>query len=220
MNKNLYPLMMVALGVLHAHGGLLIPGASLTNYSGNAYGIYADNGLDDSDPGWAGAAIDLDVTPINSLQGILDPGFFSSLTPGHMWYEVEKNQTLDSSFILNSIDAFHIGHSAYTHLVEESITMNSDDSFYLGFWIDHGVSSGPDAGDVFGWAELMYDGDTLHLLDSAAENDGVGIYAGQYQQVPEPSSVLLLTIGAGGILFYRRSKQRQQEQRTNRRSFQ
>lgn len=37
--------------------------------------------------------------------------------------------------------------------------------------------------------------------------------------IPEPSSVLLLTFGAGGILFYRRAKRRQREQHINRRTF-
>lgn len=35
--------------------------------------------------------------------------------------------------------------------------------------------------------------------------------------IPEPSSALLLAIGSGGILFYRRAKRRQQEQKVNRR---
>ena len=38
--------------------------------------------------------------------------------------------------------------------------------------------------------------------------------------IPEPSSVLLLTLGSGGIIFYRRSKQREKEgQRPSRRDF-
>ncbi len=36
--------------------------------------------------------------------------------------------------------------------------------------------------------------------------------------IPEPSSALLLMTGAGGIIFYRRAKQRQQEQHVNRRT--
>lgn len=38
--------------------------------------------------------------------------------------------------------------------------------------------------------------------------------------IPEPSSVLLLTMGAGGLLFYRRAKQRKKEQHMSRRNFQ
>lgn len=37
--------------------------------------------------------------------------------------------------------------------------------------------------------------------------------------VPEPSSILLLSFGAGGLLFYRRAKWRQQEQQVNRRAY-
>lgn len=38
--------------------------------------------------------------------------------------------------------------------------------------------------------------------------------------IPEPSSVLLLTIGSGGLLFYRRAKRRRQDNHITRRKFQ
>ena len=66
--------------------------------------------------------------------------------------------------------------------------------------------SDPGLNYVFGWASFTYDGATLSLVDSAGEDAGVGIIAGQHQVVPEPSTVLLFGIGVLGVWMLRRSK--------------
>ena len=213
MNAHRYIFLLVtSLLTQVAYGELIIPGASLFDWGGNDYSIFGG-----SSTGLLGSTLDVKVD--STGLPILLNSESSTLTPGNIWYEVAYGTAIDANYVLDSTTAFHNGyHDAFEHLTIEPITITSSALFYVGFWISDGYS--PKEGDVFGWAKLSYNGTVLQLLDSAAENDGVGIYAGQYQQVPEPSSVLLLTMGAGGILFYRRSKQRQQEHRTNRRSFQ
>ena len=190
---------------------LFTPGSYLSG-SANDYTIWGwtepnENGL--------GAAIWVETDPNNFLL-TMNSDIGGTVGIGHSWYAVAESTAIDADFASNTTPFYSIYDSGN---FSQSIDMSSQ-PFMLAFWLDANGTDVPDTNDTFGWAKFTYDGSTLNLIDSAAENDGVGIYAGQYQQVPEPSSVLLLTMGAGGILFYRRAKRHQQEQRTNRRSFQ
>ena len=82
-----------------------------------------------------------------------------------------------------------------------SLDIPLDTSIYLGFQL--GGNYDP---IQFGWVELFYDGDTVQALNSATDRDGIGIYVGKYETaaIPEPSTLLLLLIGAP---FLRRRKQ-------------
>ena len=81
--------------------------------------------------------------------------------------------------------------------------------FALWADVDGTIKNQSDSGDDYGWAALTYTGTELTIAGSATATGG-GIVVGTYTQIPEPSSILLLTIGSGGILFYRRAKHRQQ----------
>ena len=90
---------------------------------------------------------------------------------------------------------------------------------YYAYWgAPISVSGIPEPDDKYGWVSLTHTGSELVISDSATATSG-GIIVGTYTQIPEPSSVLLLTMGSGGILFYRRAKYRQTEQHISRRSF-
>ena len=96
-------------------------------------------------------------------------------------------------------------------------TFSLNETKYFAYWTDTDWSP-PDDQDYYGWVGLTYTGTELVISDSATAVGG-GIIVGTYTQIPEPSSVLLLSMGAGGILFYRRAKRRQQEPLINRRCF-
>jgi hypothetical protein len=185
-----------------------IPGAWLTDFGDNTYNLHSNNGLEYGDPDYFGASILPEVSPDGPMSAVLTGGGYT-LTPGHMWYEVSLDDVIDPSFVLTSPTAFMEACSPqYEHVVEVPIQMEVSEPFYVGFWIDDWDLTGvPKPGDVFGWAQLVYDGTTLHLLDSAAENAAPGIVAGRYQSVPEPSVLILLVLGAGGITVLRRWRQ-------------
>ena len=74
-------------------------------------------------------------------------------------------------------------------------------SVYLGFHLkadDPIFRINEDDKAEFGWVELFYDGTTIQTLNSATDRDGIGIYVGKFETaaIPEPSTLLLLLIGA------------------------
>jgi hypothetical protein len=146
-----------------------------------------------------GAAFGVTVDTSNPLLPVLHPAEGTgTIGIGHVWYEATEGQTIDSDFALSTAPFFSI------YGVEDGeIQMMPDVSFYLAFRLG---GSEPGPGDVYGWAELVWDGSELQILDSAAENDGVGIIAGQYQQVPEPATLLLFGLGGLGAWLLRRNR--------------
>ena len=198
------------MSTLPVPADLIVPGASLMS-SGPPIGDYvlsADNGLDPEDSSWFGAFVGLNLAVDGPTSATLSSGS-GILTPGHMWYEVYADQSVDPALVLGSTTAFYVGFQPdYGHVVEDPLQIDVDVPFYLGFWIANGLDPTPDAGDVFGWAELVYDGTSLQLLDSAVENAWPGIVAGSYEPIiPEPSVFALMALGAAGVALCRRRKQ-------------
>lgn len=70
--------------------------------------------------------------------------------------------------------------------------------------------------------EVEIDAEIILIETVSNSADWTGPISGGYLYVtviPEPSSVLHMILGTGGILFYRRAKHRQQEQYINHRSY-
>jgi len=80
------------------------------------------------------------------------------------------------------------------------INMTVDQPFYLAFALYGDIHPVP----IYGWAELVYDGTTLSLVDSAAETTGVGIYTGTYNEIPEPYTAGLALTGFAVMAIRRR----------------
>ena len=101
-----------------------------------------------------------------------------------------------------------------------SQTFSVNETKLYTFWEDLPGSdlNTPDQDDYYGWFSLTHTGSELLISDSATATSG-GIIVGTYTQIPEPSSALLLTMGSGGILFYRRAKRCKREGNLSRRSF-
>jgi hypothetical protein len=204
-----YTLVITCCLFLKAYGGLIVDSAAVFKESSNpeVYILSVSNGENDADPTFAGGASWMNVNYMPYISG--SPGgvgYFSATSALAAWrtafYFVQLNDTINAALV-TSADAFcdnGVDSSEWLDFSAFSASPNDLINFYMGYWIDDGLNG------VYGWAELVYDGTTLTLVDSAAENDGVGIIAGQYQQVPEPATLLLFGLGGLGAWLLRRNK--------------
>ncbi len=130
----------------------------------------------------------LTLTAVNGLAGI-----------GSHFVEMNYGNLVNHASILAITNPLASGSFGSTS-IWGSVDLPVNTSVYLGFQLD--ASHGPE----FGWVELFYDGSTVQALNSATDRDGIGIYVGKFETaaIPEPSTLLLLLIGAP---FLRRRKQ-------------
>lgn len=161
-------------------------------------------------------AIGSDISPGGGagvwLEVVCGPGLEATLYArdmtvgiGHSWFTTQYGAALDASALVN---AEYLGRNDTYKL--GSIEMPYDEVFYLGFQLD--APPNPAFPDVpvfiYGWAALLWDGTELTLVDSAAEMSGVGLYAGTYNAIPEPSAAGLLLVGVAALVVRRRHTRR------------
>jgi hypothetical protein len=78
-------------------------------------------------------------------------------------------------------------------------------TFMLGYWVNQDVGTpGPTIDDYYCWAELQWTGSDLVLLNSAGVSGAGGIYAGTWDVIPEPATVVLLLLG--GLCIFVKKK--------------
>lgn len=157
-------------------------------------------------------AIASNISPIGDvsilLEVVCDSGLEATLYGrsmtvgiGHSWFTTQYGIALDASALVN---AEYLGRNDTYAL--GSIEMPYNQVFYLGFQLDGG---GADyTAYIYGWAALLWNGTDLTLVGSAAETTGVGIYAGTYTPIPEPSAAGLLLAGLAVLAMRRRHTQR------------
>ena len=88
-----------------------------------------------------------------------------------------------------------------------SLSIPVDESIYLGYWDDRSPwEQTPSDNDLYGWIELYNTGSGLAILDGATAAGG-GIIVGTYSQIPEPSTLTLLCLGAGTMILRRKRNQ-------------
>ena len=104
---------------------------------------------------------------------------------GQIWYLAGYGDAIDAA-AANAADPLA---DSYNGIIGQ-IDLTINDPFYLSYWLGDSGAPGS-AGSVYGWAQLIYDGTTLSLLDSAAETTGVGLYTGTYIPIPEPGTLAL-----------------------------
>ncbi len=129
------------------------------------------------------------------------------------------NAFLFDSFVDEGVRAFFVSASdsislqpivagSYEELTTTTYTFNNGISFYVGLYTgnDYAVN-GVYPNPLFGWAQLVNLNGEIHLLDSALEYGGAGIYAGTQTiiPVPEPGMLALFSVG-GAVLFFSRFK--------------
>ena len=123
----------------------------------------------------------------------------------HMWFATQYGAAVDESAMAG---ADFLARSDTMEFGSIGVPLNQ--IFYLGFRLDGPPSPDyphPPSYYIYGWAALLWNGTTLALVDSAAETTGVGIYAGTYDAIPEPTTVGLLLAGLA-ILAVRRRRMR------------
>jgi len=122
-----------------------------------------------------------------------------TLAVGHFWYETALAAPV------NAASAASATPFASNFVINwQPINLTVGQIFYLGFFLDMDNSTTPNSADIYGWAGLLWDGTDLTLVGSAAETTGVGIYAGTYTPIPEPSAAGLLLAGAAVLGLRRR----------------
>jgi hypothetical protein len=85
-----------------------------------------------------------------------------------------------------------------------TLTLGFGQSAYIGYWDNrHGPGLTATNDDLFGWARVRNQSGSLTVIDSATAIGG-GIVIGTLQQVPEPSSIMIVLLTAGVTLFRRR----------------
>ena len=101
---------------------------------------------------------------------------------GHRWYESWQGCWFDAQYAASAVPFA----SNYGDYFEGSMQIMPFQPFYLAYKLSE------EKGSEFGWAKLMYDMDDLSLLDSAQEDQGVGIIVGTTTALPEPSTIGML----------------------------
>ena len=114
---------------------------------------------------------------------------------GHIWFQTEAGTPINDHAVTSSEPFLN----AFT-AEEGSIALTLNKVFYLGFYLESSTA-------IYGWASLVWDGTELRLTDSAYETTGVGIYAGTYEAIPEPTTVCLLAVGCASLLLRRLARQ-------------
>ncbi len=119
----------------------------------------------------------------------------------HLWFATEYGVAVDSSAMA---DADYLANLETEEYGPIDVPLNQ--VFFLGFRLDG--SDPPVSYYIYGWAALLWDGTQLTLVDSAAETTGVGIYAGTYDAIPEPTTAGLLLAGLAVLAVRRRRMRR------------
>ena len=194
MNKLLlffhFTLVVLALS-LNAQGSIVTwPSAGLSTWPWGSYTIYSF--LAEEYAG--GAGVDFEVQDNGTLSLTATS---VTVAVGHLWYETAYGAPVDAN-------AVSVATPFADNIIPTRGTVNIDINqiFFLGFWLDADAGGAPS--DIYGWASLLWDGTELTLVDSAAETTGVGIYAGTYDAIPEPSAAGLLLVGIAAALLRRR----------------
>jgi len=75
-------------------------------------------------------------------------------------------------------------------------------TFMLGYWVNQDVGTpGPTVDDYYCWAELQWTGSELVLLNSAGVSGAGGLYAGTWDVIPEPTTMVLFLLGGFCVLI-------------------
>ena len=160
-------------------------------HSGSA-ALFPDTAL--TDPGWrietwvpfGGGAyllVSIEYDQVTSPNHAVLHAETYTVGVGHRWYESWQGCWFDAPYAASTVP-FASNHGDY---FEGSMQIMPFQPFYLAYALGE-----IEERSEFGWAMFMYDMDDLLLLDSAQEDQGVGIIVGTTTALPEPSTIGML----------------------------
>ena len=156
-----------------------------------------------SNPGAStGCGMWMDVYDIIDPPGLGTLGFVNGTLNIHqVYYLVNQDDLIDANLVNTGSPVFDNDVWSPTPY-EMSIIPNQ--TFMLGYWVDMS-SSGSDVGstvdDYYCWAELQWTGSDLVLLNSAGVSGAEGIYAGTWDVIPEPTTIILFLLGGLAVFI-------------------
>jgi hypothetical protein len=125
------------------------------------------------------------------------------------WYFVHPGDIFSTGSIADNSFPLLMDFTTVPATYGQPLAVGTDD-FYLGVRTGVGYSFNgfyhlPHR-TVYGWVHLQSMGGTLTMLGNVMSYDSSGIIVGTTTVVPEPSTLLLLGIGAISLLGYRKAK--------------
>ena len=141
------------------------------------------------------------------FDGSVLTGIGMNADEGSDWYLTDSGDSFTRNAILS--EAFPVlATSDEMGFTFNSVTAGTD-NFFLGFTTSGFSSTGFPDRDVFGWVEIESSGTDLMIVQSAisySEGDDTqrGIIVGTSQAIPEPSTILLLSLLSPCFLLRRR----------------
>jgi len=180
---------------------------TITWSSAQLYGVLNSYILNTRIKNSADVGIDLDVydfiAPGFGTFGIVD----GTISYEQKYYLVNQGNLIDGTLVNTGTPVYD---NANPSVYEMPIVPNQ--VFMFGYWIDYSFTgnsgSGATIDDYYGWAELQWTGSELVLLNSAGVSGAGGIYAGTWDVIPEPATVVLFLLG-GFCIFIKRKLTKQ-----------
>ena len=118
---------------------------------------------------------------------------------GHIWFQTDAGAPINAAAVSSAVPFARMQGG----VVEMgSVTLTRFVPIYMAFFID----GDPLHEATYGWASLVWNGTALRLTDSAYETTGVGIYAGTYTAIPEPSAEGLIAAGLSALALRRKRR--------------
>jgi len=112
--------------------------------------------------------------------------------------EIEKGDLVDFNSVRYDNPVFD--NNGWSHTTS---VLTWGEPFYWGILFEMIYSPGIKL-PLFGWVELLWDDEGLHMTNGAMEITGLGIYCGEFRAIPEPATMGLFLLGAGGLWWRRR----------------
>lgn len=133
-----------------------------------------------------------------------NPGFLSvetgTIAYEYNWALASEGQAIDSDFF--STATLFADNSDAT-FADDFMPVSNGDKFFWGFWydLDGSYDSIVGSGDYLGWAEFRFFGGELEIIQSYADDTGVGMLVGDTSPIPEGSqSALVLSVAVLTLL--------------------
>ena len=123
-----------------------------------------------------------------------------SISYAEKYYLVNSGDAVDANLVNTGTP---IVDNSGSSIYEMPISPNQ--TFMLGYWVDQDTSSPytPTVDDYYCWAQLQWTGSDLVLLKSAGVSGAGGLYAGTWDVIPEPTTIILFLLG-GFCIFIKR----------------